>query len=148
MDNTSNDAVHALLMEILHTRRSLRQAIKRMLKKSNVNMTFEMFQIMSYLLYRDGVSQQVLAERTVKTKTCMTNLINNLETKDWVIRRKDTEDKRNQLIFLTDTGREVSEEIHQLLNDFHCQISKKISGKQMEEATNQLLKLSRILDEI
>lgn len=71
----------ALILQMLRTRMAFRQALQRALKRNNVDMTFEMLQILSCLWQEQGVSQQVLAEKTAKDKACMTNLMANLEKK-------------------------------------------------------------------
>lgn len=98
---TDSETAHELNLLILKTRMTFRQTIQRLLKSNNVDMTFEMLQVMHCLWKEQGVSQQTLAEKTAKDKACLTNLINNLEKKGWVVRREDTSDRRNKLIFLT-----------------------------------------------
>ena len=78
------------------------------LKRHNVDMTFEMLQVMNCLWNKQGISQQSLAEKTAKDKACLTNLINNLEKKNWVIRKEGPSDRRNRLIFLTPQGEELA----------------------------------------
>ena len=95
-----NEAAHELVLQILKTRMTFRQTIQRVLKSNNVDMTFEMLQVMHRLWKKPGVSQQYLAEQTAKDKACLTNLINNLEKKGWVERREDPSDRRNKQIHL------------------------------------------------
>ena len=79
---TDSELAHELNLLILKTRMTFRQTIQRLLKRNNVDMTFEMLQVMHCLWKEQGVSQQTLAEKTAKDKACLTNLINNLEKKD------------------------------------------------------------------
>lgn len=83
----NNETAHELILQILKTRMTFRQTIQRVLRTNNVDMTFEMLQVMHRLWKKPGVSQQYLAEQTAKDKACLTNLINNLEKKGWVERR-------------------------------------------------------------
>ena len=83
----NNETAHELILQILKTRMTFRQTIQRVLRTNNVDMTFEMLQVMYRLWKKPGVSQQYLAEQTAKDKACLTNLINNLEKKGWVERR-------------------------------------------------------------
>ena len=80
----NNETAHELILQILKTRMTFRQTIQRVLRTNNVDMTFEMLQVMHRLWKKPGVSQQYLAEQTAKDKACLTNLINNLEKKGWV----------------------------------------------------------------
>ena len=77
------------ILQLIRTRMASRQAMQRLLKNSNAEITFEMLQIMSCLWNEQGISQQVLAERTAKDKACLTSLMTNLERKGYVCRRED-----------------------------------------------------------
>lgn len=143
-----SELAHELILQMISTRMTHRQAIQRILKRNNVEMTFEMLQIMHRLWQTEGVSQQFLAEKTAKDKACLTNLINNLEKKGWVVRREDPSDKRNRLIYLTDEGREMSTQVMPLLNDIYTQVAKQMNSKQIQTSINNLIKLNEILNEI
>lgn len=97
-----------LMLQLLKTRMAFRQALQRVLKRNNIDMTFEMLQILSSLWYQQGISQQFLAEKTAKDKACLTNLMGNLEKKGWIVRREDSADRRNCLVYLTSEGEEIS----------------------------------------
>lgn len=114
-----SETVRELVFQILRTRMSFRQAIQKALRANGQDMTFEMLQIMSRLWTRQGVSQQYLAEQTAKDKTCMTNLINNLEQKGWVVRHEDASDRRNRLIFLTSSGEAQARTVRPIIQRFY-----------------------------
>lgn len=145
---SKNEPARELSHKILSTRMAFRQSIQRVLKRNNVEMTFEMLQIMHRLWRIEGVSQQFLAENTAKDKACMTNLINNLEKKGWVFRKEDPSDKRNRLIFLTDEGRKMADEVLPLINEIYTRITEEMTAKQIQTTLNHLSKLNNILDEI
>ena len=88
-----------LMLQVVRTRMAFRRSMQRTLKKNNAGITFEMLQILSCLWHEQGITQQVLAERTAKDKACLTNLMNNLEKKGYVHRKEDPEDRRNKLDF-------------------------------------------------
>ena len=78
-----------LIQQMLRTRMAFRQALQRVLKRNNIDITFEMLQVLSSLWQEQGISQQALAEKTAKDKACMTNLMANLEKKGWIMRQED-----------------------------------------------------------
>ena len=104
MQEKVNNTSRECLRQLIRTRMASRQAMQRFLKNIGADITFEMLQIMSCLWYEQGISQQILAERTAKDKACLTNLMLNLERKGYVCRREDTRDRRNKLVFLTEEG--------------------------------------------
>lgn len=143
-----NEPSRDLFLNILSTRMTFRQAIQRVLKRNKIEITFEMLQVMHCLWITEGVSQQYLAEKTVKDKACLTNLINNLEKKNWVLRREDLSDKRNRLVFLTDEGKALCRQIRPLLDGLYAQITRQMTESQVQSTIDSLTKLSNILDEI
>ena len=144
----NNEAAHELMLQILKTRMTFRQTIQRVLKSNNVDMTFEMLQVMHRLWKKPGVSQQYLAEQTAKDKACLTNLINNLEKKGWVERREDPSDRRNKQIHLTEEGEKLSLQVTPLLYNIYDEVGARMPARQIELFTNNLKKLDEILDKI
>lgn len=143
-----NNSARELFLRLLSTRMAFRQTIQQTLRRNNVEMTFEMLQVMHCLWTEEGVSQQYLAEKTAKDKACLTNLINNLEKKGWAARRENPADKRNRLIFLTDEGRELSRLVRPLINGIYLKVIDKMGEKQLQACLDSLSKLSKILNEI
>lgn len=145
---TNGDLAHELVLQLLKTRMSFRQAIQRVLKQSNTGMTFEMLQIMHRLWTTQGVSQQYLAEKTAKDKACLTNLINNLEKKGWVVRQEDPNDRRNRLVYLTHEGEALAGRVKPLLKNIYEQTGRKMNTKQMQACMNQLITLNDLFENI
>lgn len=145
---TNGDLAHELNLLVLKTRMTFRQTIQRLLKRNKVDMTFEMLQVMHCLWKQQGVSQQTLAEKTAKDKACLTNLINNLEKKNWVVRREDTNDRRNKLIFLTPEGEEMAGRIKSILKDMYDLAGDQMNSRHIESCIKHLTKLNEIFDKI
>ena len=145
---TNNESARELILQILRTRMAFRQTLQRVLKRHNVDMTFEMLQVMNCLWNEQGISQQSLAEKTAKDKACLTNLINNLEKKNWVIRKEDSSDRRNRLIFLTVQGEELALTVKPLINDIYTQTGIEMEVSRINECTEDLKRLYEVLNEI
>lgn len=96
-----------LIQQMLRTRMAFRQALQRVLKRNNIDITFEMLQVLSSLWQEQGISQQALAEKTAKDKACMTNLMANLEKKGWIMRQEDPNDRRNRLVYHSRRRRDI-----------------------------------------
>lgn len=135
-----------MMVQMLRTRMAFRQALQRILKQHNIDMTFEMLQIMSNLWHQQGLSQQALAEKTAKDKACMTNLMNNLEKKGWVNRQEDPSDRRNRLVYLTPEGEKVNENIRPLIYDLYAQIATDMGD--IQSTINQLKRLDELLNQV
>ena len=145
---TNNESARELILQILRTRMAFRQTLQRVLKRHNVDMTFEMLQVMNCLWNEQGISQQSLAEKTAKDKAWLINLINNLEKKNWVIRKEDSSDRRNRLIFLTAQGEELALTVKPLINDIYTQTGIEMEVSRINECTEDLKRLYEVLNEI
>lgn len=143
-----SDLAHELVLQLIRTRMAFRQAIQRALKENKVEMTFEMLQIMYRLWAQQGVSQQYLAEKTAKDKASLTNLMNNLEKKGWVIRREDVADRRNRLVYLTPEGEALAARVKPLLQKIYAEAGARMNNKQMQVCLNQLIKLNELFDQL
>lgn len=137
-----------LILQMLKTRMAFRQTLQRVLKRNNIDITFEMLQIMNCLWHKQGVSQQVLAEKTAKDKACLTNLMTNLEKKGFVIRKEDPNDRRSRLVYLTSKGEDVNNNIRPLIMEMYSKAEIKMEIEDVTLCINQLKKLDEILNQL
>lgn len=144
----NSDSAHELILQVLRTRMIVRQTVQRILRNNKMDMTFEMLQVMHRLGEKPGVSQQYLADETVKDKASLTNLINNLEKKGWVERKEDPNDRRNKQIYLTQEGEALSTRVTPLLHEVYDSVKEKLSAKEMENCIRYLRKLDMTLEKI
>lgn len=137
-----------LMLQLLKTRMSFRQALQRVLKRNNIDMTFEMLQILSSLWYQQGISQQFLAEKTAKDKACLTNLMGNLEKKGWIVRCEDPADRRNRLVYLTSEGEEISARVRPIVYDVYVQAGIVMGIDEINDSVQKLRKLDEIFSQL
>ena len=76
-----------------------------------LDITPEQWAVLNRLWEQDGLSQVELAERTFKDKPGMTRILNLLEKKGVVIRRRDAEDGRVLHVFLTQAGKDLKQKL-------------------------------------
>lgn len=145
---THGELARELNLQILKTRMTFRQTLQKLLKLHNFDMTFEMLQVMSCLWAQQGVSQQYLAEKTAKDKACLTHLVNNLEKRGWVVRRKDSTDQRNKLIFLTSEGEALSGRVRPLINSIYDHTGAKMGQTAVQACLDYLKLFEEGLNEI
>lgn len=141
-----SELLRELILQLLRTRMSFRQALQKSLRANNTDYSFEMLQVMSRLWQRQGVSQQYLAEQTAKDKTSMTNLINNLEKKGWVVRRQDPSDKRNRLIFLTEEGEALSFRARPVIREFYRSVAEKTDEREVAHCLETLKRIDELMN--
>ena len=129
-----------LMLQVVRTRMAFRRSMQRTLKKNNAGITFEMLQILSCLWHEQGITQQVLAERTAKDKACLTNLMNNLEKKGYV--------HRNKLVFLTPEGEEFKKQIRPILDQVYVHAEHIIGIENVETMLSELKAVHNVLENI
>jgi DNA-binding MarR family transcriptional regulator len=119
----------------------------KMAKLSNehircLGMTGAQFDVLAQLSTHEGISQQALSEKLFVTKGNVCGLIGRMEQHDLVKRRPDPNDKRANLLFLTDKGRALAEKVMPEQERFVAQQMSALTPE--EEAT--LRRLLRQLD--
>lgn len=87
--------------------RALRQTLQRKFEESGNPLTLEQWLVLMLLKRKDGQPQNELSYACDKEKTTITRIIDGLEKRNLIIRVQDKSDRRSNLIYLTDEGREV-----------------------------------------
>lgn len=134
------------MLQIIRTRMAFRQAITGILKDIYPDITFEMLQVLTCLWREQGISQQTLADRTVKDKASLTYLLANLEKKNMVCRREGDSDRRNKLVYLTESGEEFCRIVYPKVFEFYEELDKGLGRDELEKLTDGLAKYQKILE--
>src|SRR5690606_1512107 len=94
------------------------KTLSRKFRENNILLTTEQCSILTVLWNeKNGCSQQVLADKTNRDKPSITRLIDNLEKENWVERRPHPTDRRQNLIFLTQKGKKIEEDVLAILQE-------------------------------
>jgi len=108
---TKEDLALDLGRSIAELRIYLRQFIQVKIREHNIDITFEMLEVMSCLWKKDGVNQQEIADITFRDKSSMTYLLDNLLKRKLIKKAEDEVDRRNKMIYLTPHGIELKEQL-------------------------------------
>lgn len=95
----------------------LNRFLVKKFKDNDIYLTREQWSILAVLWKNDGCSQQALAEATYRDKPSITRLIDNLEKEGYVERKADKNDRRLNLIFLTQKGRDIEIPMMKIVNE-------------------------------
>lgn len=95
----------------------LNRFISQQFKKAGIELTREQWSVLAVLWKNDGCSQQVIADETSRDKPSVTRLIDNLVKEGYVERRNDPDDRRLNLIFLTNKGKNIEPSVLELVNE-------------------------------
>lgn len=112
---------------------------------NGINITFEMLEVMGCLWRKDGVNQQEIADLTLRDKSSMTYLLDNLVKREMVKRVEDEDDRRNKLIYLTKEGNDLKEQLYPWVTEVYEMASEKIEANDLQ---NSILVLNKMISNL
>ena len=119
----------------------LRRNIQLRIREQGIDLTFEMLEILSCLWKKDGVNQQELADLTLRDKSGITYLIDNLVKREIVTRVEDEKDRRNRLVFLTEKGLVLKEQLKSWGADLYDSAIPDIDAQQLQDSLDLVNKM-------
>jgi len=119
----------------------LRRNIQLKIREQGIDLTFEMLEILSCLWKKDGVNQQELADLTLRDKSGITYLIDNLVKRQIVTRVEDEKDRRNRLVYLTDKGLVLKEQLKSWGADLYDSAIPDIDQQRLQDSLDLVNKM-------
>jgi DNA-binding MarR family transcriptional regulator len=95
---------------------ALARRLQKNFKQNGVEITIEQWSVLYHLWKQDGLSQQELCNATFRDKPSITRLVDNLEKLKLVKRVSSKEDRRMNLIYLTETAKRIQDQTMDLAN--------------------------------
>lgn len=138
-DTSSID--QATAYRIVHTGRLLRAHLNHILRRQGLTLTWEQWVLVFRLHERDGRPQSDLADPALQDHPNITRMIDSLVKQGYVRRQRDPDDRRRQLVFLTDNGRALMD---RLLPNVVTERQKLFAGISPAEVTLLLDVLRRV----
>jgi len=126
-------------MSINYVNRKMQRYLSANLKKYNI--TTEQWSVLLQILENDGINQKQLAKKVNKDQTTLVRILDILERKELAIRKKSPEDRRFFLIYGTQEGRKLKEEIYPFVEGLFQNIIKDISQDQLDLFIDTLNKI-------
>lgn len=135
MNQLQNDEIFTILVGKIST--AINRTFLRAFANEGMEITTEQWSVMACLWEKDKVTQQALCDITAKDKPSMTRLIDKLEKRNLVTRVSDHNDRRINLIHLTDTGAALQMKA--------TEIVQMVATKTLNNITEEELNISRIV---
>jgi len=110
------------------------------LKLSNATVPF-----IAQLLSQDGVHQEELAEKLHFDKSSAARALTSLEKAGYVVRVQDSQNKRRNIIYVTESGRAVRDELIQILASLTKRLFEGFSDEEISEYYAKTEKLRKNL---
>ncbi|PWT95891.1 MAG: MarR family transcriptional regulator [Bacteroidetes bacterium] len=95
---------------------AMARRLQKNFKQNGIEITIEQWSVLYHLWKVDGLSQQELCNATFRDKPSITRLVDNLEKLKMVKRVPSKEDRRINLIFLTDPAKKLQEQTMEMAN--------------------------------
>jgi DNA-binding MarR family transcriptional regulator len=95
---------------------ALARKMQKNFRNEGLEVTIEQWGILCHLWKDDRLSQQELCNRSFKDKPSITRLVDNLEKQSLVTREADANDRRINLVCLTEEGRSLQERTISIAN--------------------------------
>ena len=140
------DMDNAVGYAIGHAATRLKIGLKRAFLASGFNLTPEQWVVLYRLFEAQGLTQAGLGERTVKDKTTITRILDRLEAKKLLVRRRDRQDRRSQRIFLTPDGEGMVRELVPLVRRFAAEAFAGVPPEDREHLKRILGNIEACLD--
>jgi DNA-binding MarR family transcriptional regulator len=115
-----------------------RQQIQIKIKEHGINITYEMLEVMGCLWRKDGINQQEIADLTLRDKSSMTYLLDNLVKRGLVKRVEDENDRRNKLIYLTREGKELRGQLYPWVAEVYGMASEGVDTDSLQNSIGVL----------
>lgn len=90
----------------------------------------------------DNMSQEQLSKNLIIDKSATARVIKSLEEKEYIIRKKDDNDKRTNRIKLTKKGIEIKDRLSNLLEEWNNEITSDIDKNLLNTVIDTINKMS------
>lgn len=115
-------------------------------RTSGLGVTSSQWRVLRQLWLTDGRCQSDLASLLGISQATLTMILQGLEKKELVDRRRNAANRREMLVFLTVRGRDLQEKLLPAICDVHARASCAIPDKELDQLKTLLRQLIDNLD--
>jgi DNA-binding MarR family transcriptional regulator len=120
------------LRQIALTGQAMRSYADQRLK--SFGLTVEQLQLLQQLEVEVGRPQSVLGEVSSKSPANITRILDRLEKKKRIVRRRNLKDRRSSLVFLTEEGERLRAKVISLFEGLRSELVRGISDESQQAA--------------
>lgn len=135
------DTQRSLPIALIRAREKVMAPIRDMLSETGI--TEQQWRVLRVLSEHDSLDATEVADRASLHQPSLTRILKTLGEKQFIARSQDTQDRRRQVVVLTDAGRKVIE--NNLARA--AEISEALRGALGDTSFDQLLDLLAVLDD-
>ncbi|MBC7421977.1 MAG: MarR family transcriptional regulator [Ferruginibacter sp.] len=120
---------------------AIARRLQKNFKQASVDITIEQWSVLYHLWKQDGLSQQQLCDATFRDKPSITRLVDNLEKLKLVKRVPSKDDRRMNMIYLSQETVDLQEKTMELANQTLNEALEGVTIEQIEIAKQVLQKV-------
>ena len=124
---------------------AIARRLQKNFKEANVEITIEQWSVLYHLWKQDGLSQQQLCDATFRDKPSITRLVDNLEKLALVKRVASKDDRRMNMIYITNEAQVLQEQTMALANQT---LNEALGGVTIEEIEIAKMVLQKVYDNL
>lgn len=134
-----SEELYSVINGIANT--AIARRLQKHFRRASLEITIEQWSILYHLWQEDCLSQQDLCKRTYRDKPSMTRLVDNLEKQKLVKRNASKEDRRKNLICLTQAAKDLQYLTVDMANQTMDEALNGLSKAEIETAKNVLYRV-------
>ena len=145
--STNLDLAREFGKAVSEMRNNMRRFLQAKIKEQQLDISFELLEVMALLWQKDGVNQQELADAIVKDKSSMVYLIDGLIKHQLITKEEDENDRRNKLIFLTKKGKQLQKKLSPWIVEMYEKATGSVSETELKKAMTLVNKINEGLQQ-
>jgi DNA-binding MarR family transcriptional regulator len=135
-----------ILYQIGELSKLFHKKISATFNENGFGVTVEQFSILALLWYREGVTQQDIANGLNRDKTTIARVVENMISNNLIVKVPDQLDRRNKRIYLTQKGKALQKEMVEASGAVYYQALKGIPDADIEHCLLILKQISNNLE--
>lgn len=112
--------------------------------EAGFNITAEQFNLLTLLWYEDGLTQQHLADTVGRDKTTVSRVLDRMVKRD-LVKKVSGPDKRERLIYLTNHGKSIQQQLVTISGNLYMKVIKGIPAEELLHAIRILITMNKNL---
>ena len=138
---------NALGRLIGETGKALAMRLEKNVAEAGFDLSAPQVILLAHIEEAEGINQQTLTNHLARDKTAITRCIDSLEDKNLVVRVPDKTDRRQNMIYLTQKGKEAVPELIKMAQKTDAEAIQGIPPQEVDTIKEELRKIQKNLTE-